>query len=161
MGTTEPQRDCWLTVWAHRERLLRIACTRLADPAEAEDVVSEAVLRGACQGYHDAANLGAWLTTVTVNLCYESYRERARAERWRTAVLPERDAHADDALWDWVCVRRTLHRLPDRQRVAVELRAGGFDVPAIAQRLDCTYKTAESLLSRARASLRASVREQV
>ena len=152
----DPAEDRWLAAWVHRERLLRLACARGADPADAEDFVSEAVLRAA--SHHVAvASLPAWLTTVTVHLCYDSYRARARAER---GAGPAPAPLADDPVCDWVAVVDALGRLPARQRTAVELRAMGHGVPDIASSLGCTYKTVESLLSRGRAALRASLGEE-
>ena len=156
--------DRWLAVWAHRERLLRVASRRVADPAEAEDVVSEAVLRGArhyiaaAPHFDEAAGLAPWLTTITVNLCHETHRVRARAERVPAPVTY--DPVTYDPVCDRVAVVVALGRLPERQRTAVALRAMGYDVHHIAQRLGCTYKTAESLLSRARAALRAALGEE-
>lgn len=145
--------DRWLVLWQHRERLLRIAVRRVPDPADAEDVVSEAVLRGACHADVAAERLPAWLTRVTVNLCYELYRDRARDGRARcgAAVEPSPEDFVCDAVW----VTQAVGALPDRQRAALALRADGFDVPGIAAALRCNYKTAESLLSRGRASVRA------
>jgi DNA-binding CsgD family transcriptional regulator len=52
---------------------------------------------------------------------------------------------------------RRLSRLPERQREALLLRSAGFGINEIARELDVSYKTAESLLSRARAFMRKTV----
>ena len=65
----EPTPNRWSLAWAHRDRLLRIARRRTANEQEAEDVVSEVLLRAAESIPLTDDALGKWLTTVTINVC--------------------------------------------------------------------------------------------
>lgn len=159
---TEVDEQRWLLLWAHREVLHRIAYRRLRDRDEADDVVAEAILRAAVAPHVDAANAGGWLNTVVVNLCADRHRARSRAG----AVLryAAGDAVPAPSPEDEVCdraeaayVRRRVGTLPDRQRRAMELVAGGHDLGTVASTLGAPYKAVESLLGRARRSLRAAV----
>ena len=137
---------------------MRVACRRTASLADAEDVVSEAMLRAFERG-SGVENERAWLIRVVLNLCADQHRAAigcaARRAYWASMALPVA-SHEDD-----VCVRLDMHghlaSLPQRQRQAVVLRAMGCDVNGIASHLDASYKTVESLLSRARRSLRSAV----
>lgn len=68
--------DPWSLVIPHRQRLLVVARRRLASPADAEDVVSEAMLRVATHPGLDPARVGAMLTSVVVRLCADEGRRR-------------------------------------------------------------------------------------
>src|SRR5947209_18791938 len=65
--------------WRQRPALLAVARSRTVTHADAEDVVSEAIAR-AVEGADnlDPNRVGAWLTTVTINLCTDLARDRAR-----------------------------------------------------------------------------------
>jgi hypothetical protein len=62
----------------------------------------------------------------------------------------------DRAEAEWVSLG--LFALPDSQRAAILLKAEGHDISAIAHRLGVTYGAAESLVSRARTTLRRRLR---
>lgn len=155
-----PER--WETLWRHRDQLLRVARARVTAEADAEDVVSEALLRGARAADVAVDELARWLTRVTVNLCADHRRDAARhSRRIQYAVRHSTPEPGPD---EYVCERAVARAvaarvdlLPRRQQHVVRLRAAGADVTTIAQALDCSYKTAESLLSRARAGARAAL----
>lgn len=71
----------WAAVYAERERLLRLARARTLNEAEAEDCVSEAMLRCVEFDSVDEERLGALLTAVTLRLCADQHRGRARMRR--------------------------------------------------------------------------------
>ncbi|MDX6287663.1 MAG: hypothetical protein QOG53_3148 [Frankiales bacterium] len=146
-------------IWAERDALLRIARRRTACEQDAEDAVSEAQLRAMQAEYLDDERIGAWLTTVTINLCTDMARKRLRAAKHLSATVPsaqvedspeQRVVDADTA----ARVVQRFSRLPARQREALMLRTAGLSVDRIADRLGLSYKAVESLLSRARATLR-------
>jgi RNA polymerase sigma factor (sigma-70 family) len=149
----------WSLVWSQRPRLLRMARRRTASEQDAEDVVAEALLRAMEAPDIDEERLPAWLTTVTIRLCIDVQRERAREQRlWSRSGLPAAAASCEERVCDvseaaWIS--RRLTALPARQAQALRLRADGHDVAGVARSLGVSYSTAESLLARGRAAARA------
>lgn len=147
----------WRDLWQERPALLRVALRHSRSYEDAEDAVSDALLRAAES--HGVERVGPWMTRVTVNLCADAARERARA--------PKRVAYArglagcQETLDERVCdrdaargVARQVFDLPARQRDAVVLTAQGLSVGEVAEHMAVSYKTVESLLARARAAVR-------
>lgn len=128
--------------------------------ADAEDVVSEAMLRAADRPELDSHRLGAWLTTVTVRLCVDQQRRVRRELLADDAVLDivEPRAGAEQRICDraeaeWIAGR--LHGLPERQARALRLRSDGLAIDQIADRMAMSTSAVESLLARARRAMRA------
>lgn len=159
-GDTDSLRAVsWSESWAHREELLRIARRRSVSHADAEDAVSEAILRSCADGQVDSSRAGAWLTSVTTRLCADAARERARHPKRVAYQLRQgltgathEQAICDRAEATWLS--QHLDQLPQRQRRALELRAEGRDVGSIAAEMGTSYKVTEGLLQRARAQMR-------
>lgn len=149
----------------HLGRVYGFAARLLGDRAEAEDVAQEAMLRlwrAAATWRAGEAQLSSWLYRVTVNLCTD--RQRARARRRAEAlddVAEPVDERADtegalmtrqrvDAL------QAALATLPDRQRQAVVLRhIEGLTNPEIATILEIGVEAVESLTARGKRALTA------
>lgn len=158
VGTTTAD-DSWQKAWAHREALLRVALRRSLNHADAEDAVSEAIARSHEHETVDVNRVGGWLTSVTMRLCVDDARDRARdpkrlAYQVRQGMTSEDHATAvcDRAEASWLATH--LDGLPERQRRALELRAAGADISSIAMAMGVTYKVAERLLERARNHMR-------
>ena len=158
---SRPKAEDWEALWTVRAALLRVARRRLICPDDAEDVVTEAMLRATDRGIEPTA-AGAWLTRVVINICIDRHRRehsRRRAEaRLHTDVdtvpSPEDDVcDRDEAAF----LSERLRELPPRQQRALLLKAAGLGSAEIATRMDTSYKTVESLLARARATLRSSL----
>ncbi|MFF2507122.1 sigma-70 family RNA polymerase sigma factor [Streptomyces sp. NPDC058067] len=154
--------DRWRRMWSHREHLLKVARRRSMSPEDAEDAVHEAMLRAAERPELDDERLGAWLTTVTVRLCIDRYRQVSReAEVHRSPTLtapgpvPVEEAVCDRAEARWLAVRSG--ELPARQAEALRLKSEDLDVGQVAVRMGLSYRTVESLLARARRTLRNSL----
>jgi RNA polymerase sigma factor (sigma-70 family) len=131
-------------------------------PEDAEDAVHEAMLRAAERPDLDDERLGGWLTTVTMRLCVDRYRQVNReAEVHRSPTLtapgpvPVEEAVCDRAEARWLAVRSG--ELPARQAEALRLKSEGLDVGQVAGRMGLSYRTVESLLARARRTLRDSL----
>jgi len=143
-------------------RLLRFARSMLAEsPAEAEEVVQEALLRLWQQAakWQPHGRVSTWLHQVTYRLSIDSLRRR------RPSVAIEMVADLEDAgpapdhrllrADDVRAVRAAIERLPERQRAALVL--GHFqemsqsDAAAVMGIGESAY---ESLLARARRRLR-------
>ncbi|MGD6746971.1 sigma-70 family RNA polymerase sigma factor [Streptomyces sp. BH106] len=157
---TYPER--WLRVWSHREDLLRVARRRSLTPEDAEDAVHEAMLRAAERPGLDDERLGGWLTTVTMRLCVDRHRQVTReAEVHRSPTLtvpgpvPVEEAVCDRDEARWLAARSA--QLPERQAEALRLKAEGLDVGEVALRMRLGYRTVESLLARARRTLRSTL----
>ncbi|MGW3209632.1 sigma-70 family RNA polymerase sigma factor [Streptomyces sp. NPDC001135] len=152
----------WRHMWSHREQLLKVARRRSMSQEDAEDAVHEAMLRAAERPDLDDERLGAWLTTVTMRLCVDRYRQVSReAEVGSRPTLvapgpvPVEEAVCDRAEARWLAVRSG--ELPARQAEALRLKSEDLDVGQVAVRMGLSYRTVESLLARARRTLRASL----
>ncbi|MEU6592262.1 sigma-70 family RNA polymerase sigma factor [Streptomyces sp. NPDC046881] len=159
---TEAADERWQRMWSHREQLLKVARRRSMSPEDAEDAVHEAMLRAAERADLDDERLGAWLTTVTMRLCVDRYRQVNReAEVGSRPTLvapgpvPVEEAVCDRAEAKWLAVRSG--ELPARQAEALRLKSEDLDVSQVAVRMGLSYRTVESLLARARRTLRASL----
>lgn len=139
------------------------ACRMLNDPAEAEDVAQEAMLRlwRHAPGWDGAggASVRTWLYRVTANLCID------RLRRKRPEVLPPEADIADEAPGmetrlqndaRRMALDEALMQLPDRQRQAVVLRhIDGLGNPEIARIMDIGPRAVESLTARGKRALTA------
>lgn len=150
----------WDLIWRHREDLLRIARRRTVNAADAEDVVAEAMLRAAHRPQLDPHRLGGWLATVTIRLCVDRQR-RLRREAFADSALLE-VAEPEAAVEHRVCDRAEaewlaghIGQLPERQARALWLRSAGLGIDQIAARMAMSASAIESLLARARRTMRA------
>ncbi|MGW1952079.1 sigma-70 family RNA polymerase sigma factor [Streptomyces sp. NPDC001920] len=152
----------WRRMWSHREQLLKVARRRSMSAEDAEDAVHEAMLRAAERPDLDDERLAAWLTTVTMRLCVDRYRQVSREAQVRTsptlvapAPVPVEESVCDRAEAKWLAVRSG--ELPARQAEALRLKSQDLDVAQVAVRMGLSYRTVESLLARARRTLRQSL----
>ncbi|MEV6740925.1 sigma-70 family RNA polymerase sigma factor [Streptomyces sp. NPDC051104] len=159
---THAAHDRWKRMWSHREHLLKVARRRSMSLEDAEDAVHEAMLRAAERPDLDDERLGAWLTTVTMRLCVDRYRQVNREAEVRSSPtlltpgpVPVDEAVCDRAEARWLAVRSG--ELPARQAEALRLKSEDLDVSQVAVRMGLSYRTVESLLARARRTLRASL----
>ncbi|PAZ16821.1 RNA polymerase subunit sigma [Streptomyces sp. SA15] len=167
MTTDMPARthaadERWQRMWSHREQLLKVARRRSMSLEDAEDAVHEAMLRAAERPDLDDERLAAWLTTVTMRLCVDRYRQVNREAEVRTSPtliapgpVPVDEAVCDRAEAKWLAVRSG--ELPARQAEALRLKSQDLDVGQVAVRMGLSYRTVESLLARARRTLRNSL----
>ncbi|MPY58750.1 sigma-70 family RNA polymerase sigma factor [Streptomyces spongiae] len=161
-GEAETADDRWQRMWSHREQLLKVARRRSMSQEDAEDAVHEAMLRAAERPDLDDERLGAWLTTVTVRLCVDRYRQvnreaevHSRPSSLAPTPVPVEEAVCDRAEANWLALRSG--ELPARQAEALRLKSEDLDVSQVAVRMGLSYRTVESLLARARRTLRASL----
>jgi RNA polymerase sigma factor (sigma-70 family) len=145
-------------------RVLALARRMLKDSAEAEDVAQEVLLRTWRQApawRAGAARLDTWMHRVALNLCYDRLRrgrEQPTAEppeQIDTGPAPDRGLAAQDV---GRAVESALRALPERQRTAIVLchyqELGNIEAAAL---MEVSVEALESLLSRARRSLRAAL----
>ena len=126
---------------------------------EAEDVVSEAVLRAGSKPDLDPERAAAWLRVVARNLAVDAYRSRPTATfvtrlgvcTHDRSTIPQ-EAVDDRLEADWVAT--VIDTLPARQQAVLRSRAEGLSTDEIAALLEESYKAVESLMSRARSRVR-------
>lgn len=129
---------------------------------DAEDAVQETLLRAAVNhGGLDQDRISGWLTAVTIRLCVDSHRQRERESRhWGRAPGDPSPRTVDEEVCerDWATWAAShIDRLPPRQRAALLLKADGHDTGTVARRLGVSPRSAESLLARARRTLRSAL----
>ncbi|MCT8159582.1 RNA polymerase sigma factor [Pseudoruegeria sp. SHC-113] len=141
-------------------RVLGYAARVLSDPAEAEDVAQEAMLRLwriAPEWRQGEAKVSTWLYRVVANLCTDRLRKR-RAGSLDEAEEPQDEAPgAEERLQQAArahALNAALARLPERQRQAVVLRhLEGLANPEIAEVLEISVEAVESLTARGKRAL--------
>lgn len=146
----------------HLARILAFARRMLGDPAEAEDVAQEAMLRlwqTAPRWRAGEARVSTWLYRVTANLCTDRLRRRRTVALDEAAEPPDPAPGAVAALMAAdraAALEAALALLPPRQREAVVLRhLEGLGNPEIAEVMDIGVEAVESLIARGRRALAA------
>jgi RNA polymerase sigma-70 factor (ECF subfamily) len=146
-----------------KDELYRFVLSRCGDRALTEEVVGDvfvAAVRAVEEGHTDEVSVG-WLITVARRRLVDHWRRESRHRRGllrlmagQSASVDEESSTGDDR------ALRALGSLPARQRAAVTMRyLDEMSVGEIADVLEVTYKTAESLLARGRAGLRRAYEE--
>jgi RNA polymerase sigma factor (sigma-70 family) len=149
---------------SYAQLVWRIAYRMLGDATEAEDVAQESLLKlwnHADRWKEGGPGIAPWLKKVTVNQCLDRLRKKRFAsdeevpEREDDAPLADRQIETAEA---GRAVKDCIEALPDRQRAAVVLTYYE-DQPnqGAAESLEMQLKAFESLLFRARASLKGCV----
>ncbi|MEU9093781.1 RNA polymerase sigma factor [Streptomyces sp. NPDC087901] len=147
----------WSLLMTHRDRILRLARSRLADAQEAEDCVQEALLRAATFRNLDENRIGPFLTTVTLRLCTDVHRRDERHRRLLRATWMQQAAGPEEqicAAYEEAWVLRQVERLAGREQEVILARVNGISTREFASRLGISDKAAESAFTRARARLR-------
>ncbi len=149
-------------VETHQRPLSAYTRRMLGDEGLADDVVQETFLRLWTQAARydgKAARLTTWLHNIAHNLCIDSFRRGRRItfSDDADATLESSDA-PDDVQQSQErsdAVRQAVARLPERQRSALILcHYQGLSNRDAAQILDVSVDALESLLARARRSLK-------
>ncbi len=146
---------------------LSFAMRKIGNRSVAEDIAQEALLRlWKISGDWEKgrARISTWLYQVVSNLCVDWYRKQKETGQG-TDDLPEPATESSDgaeaklqhnarlyALYD------ALGRLPERQRLAVEMRhIEGYSNPEIAAALGVGVEAVESLTARGKRALAAQL----
>lgn len=148
----------------HSQLVWRVAYRMLGDATEAEDVAQESLLKlwnHADRWKAGGAGIAPWLKKVTVNQCLDRLRRKRFAsdeevpEREDESPLADRQIEAGQV---GQAVKDCIEALPDRQRASIILTYYE-EMPNCnaAETMEMQLKAFESLLFRARASLKSCV----
>lgn len=145
-------------------RIMALAQRMLGDAAEAEDVSQEVfvrVWRHAASWTPGPARFDTWMHRVALNLCYDRLRRRREQVMAEPPEQVDAGPAPDAGLLAADTGRRVdeaLKALPDRQREAIVLcHYQALSNIEAACLMEVSVDALESLLSRARRALRASL----
>lgn len=155
------QQASALLINRHSPRVLSLAQRMLGSREDAEDVTQEVflkVFRNAGKWVQGEAKFTTWLHKVTLNQCYD------RLRRKRETLMDEPPDQQDEgpgpaeqmlAQQRQVRLKAAIDELPERQRAALLLsHYEELSNVETAEILEISVEAVESLLSRARRSLR-------
>src|SRR3954447_7561254 len=149
----------WSTIWGHHDELLSFARRRVLSDSDAEDVVHEAMALAAADPNIELHRVGAWLNRVVRNRCADLARERSYADK--CVIYEHGRARVQTSTEDLVCdnaearfLAEMLQTLPSRQHEALMHASQGMSNAQIAVVMSTTVKAIESLLVKARRTLR-------
>lgn len=145
----------------HHRSVFNLAYRLLGDSHTAEDVAQEVFVKlyTSPRAYRPSAKFSTWLYRVAYNTCIDEIRKR----RSRPSELPDSEigqspesTMESDELAR--AVREAIASLPEKQRAAVVLqRYEGLSYQEIADVLKTSVSAVESLLFRAKESLKAKL----
>jgi RNA polymerase sigma factor (sigma-70 family) len=144
----------------YAQQIYAFCLYRLGDRQDAEDALQSTYLnafRALDRGVVPYAE-AAWLFKIAQNVCLTGRRSAVRRRRLESpAELDDSVASPDHDADRIVDLTGALHGLPLRQQRALVLREWqGLEYAEIADRLGLTHAAVETLLHRARRSLRAA-----
>jgi RNA polymerase sigma factor (sigma-70 family) len=146
----------------HLKPILNYCSRLLHDPAEAEEVTQEVMLRAwqRADEYEPKARLTTWLHRIAHNLAIDALRRRrGTVDEWDDEKMAAPDSQAPGRLLEQhdtaLRVQAALELIPPRQKQALILcHEQGLTNPEIADVLGVGVAAIESLLSRGRKALR-------
>lgn len=142
--------------------MLALAQRFLGNAADADEITQEAFLRLWIQAPRwnadGGASLRTWLSRVVMNLCIDRFRMKKPVPLDDAGELADTRAGSFESIQAadrHRLVQNVMQSLPDRQRIAVSLAyLSEMSVNDVAETMDLTAGAVESLLVRARRSLR-------
>ena len=147
--------------------VFRVAYRMLGDRAEAEDITQETFLRAwkILPDWQPKAKFSTWACTVALNLCRDRLRKKKPIlmdelpEHVDTELQPEQALASAQAL---AGIEAKIAALPDRQREALSLCAlEGLGNIEAADAMGVSVHALESLLARARRTLRVTLKQEL
>lgn len=138
------------------DRLVRLCTQRLRDHCLAEDVAHDTILRA--RRFWNSKDVERptwpWLKTIAIRLCLDAGRDRSR-ELFPGTIPEQADAiDRTERLLDKLTIRSAMASLPERQRLALQLRyLDDRDRDSSAEALGINVNAFDQLLNRARLRL--------
>ena len=158
MVTTGTEETVCRLVREYSDMLLRLACTRLDSPADAEDTVQEVFLRlvKAAPVFDSEDHARAWLLRVASNCANDLFRLP-----WRRREAPLADDLPAPEAPETGSVTEAVLSLPARYRIPIHLYYyEDYSVAEIAKIIGRSEGTVKSRLFRARNLLRERLKEE-
>jgi RNA polymerase sigma-70 factor (ECF subfamily) len=146
----------------HQQRVHRVCYRILRNPQDADEATQEAFLRSyqALGRFNGQYQLGAWLSRIAANICFDQLRSRTRSIAV-VSVPTENDAveaeglQPDNLVGQQINLSETLNGMSPLHAKAIVLRAvGGFSHKEMADQLEMSTEQVKSLLHRSRTSFR-------
>lgn len=148
----------------HMQRAIRVAQRVVRDPAEADDIGQEAFLRvwsHAASFDPDIARFTTWLYRIVLNLAFDRTRRRPLVPIEEAGDISAADPEPVERLIaeeERRALEQAMGNLSERQRGAIALfHMEGLSGEESAKAMNLSAKAFESLLARARATLREHV----
>ena len=150
----------------HLKSISHFAFRMLGNSKDTEDIAQETFLRlwtHASTWQREKASVSTWLHRIAHNLCIDYLRKD------KSSLSPEyedehegsdRPADAPEKTQQLAALQQALDALPERQRSAIVLsHYHGFSNKEIASIMDISVDALESILARARRSLKAQLKQ--
>jgi len=148
----------------HMKRAVRVAHRVVRDAAEADDISQDAFLRvwsHAASFDPKIARFTTWLYRIVLNLAFDRTRRRPLAPIEEAGDVPGRDPEPVERLIadeERCLLEQAMANLSERQRGAIALfHMEGLSGEEAAKVMNLSAKAFESLLGRARATLKEHV----
>jgi len=152
------QRDLKQRIAENHKRLYRTVFAWSHDPDLAADIAQEAMTKALKQisQLRDASKLNSWLFGILINCWRDHFRQqRVMVDIDNIELIHDDTPENIQQTQDMVqCVRRSIAKLPETQRLVVTLvNLEGFSYAEVAEILNIPVGTVMSRLSRARSTL--------
>ena len=158
MALTGAQEDTGRLVETYSPMLLRLACTRLENPADAENVVQEVFLKllTAHPAFRDAEHEKAWLIRTTLHRAADLRKAAARRNVPLEEALLSAAPEPEDRLL------AAVRALPEKYGAVIHLHYyEGYSLKEIGKLLGLPAATVGTRLARGRERLRQSLKEEI
>lgn len=157
-------------IYQYQDRIYRYVLALVRDPAEAEDLTQDTLLRAYRNfaSLREAGSLTSWLYRIATHVCFDRLRQRGRRAPLQWAVdldtldVPEPETPSLLQLVEQAemsaCVQRYLDSLSDAYRAVILLHdLHGMTDPEIAAAIGVSLPNVKIRLHRARVKLRGAL----